>query len=39
MNKKKKEELQKVPTRLLIASIKHDIRRELHKAAKSKRKK
>lgn len=38
MNKKKKAELQKVPTRVLLASIKQDIRREIHKA-KRKRKK
>ena len=39
MNKKKKEELQKVPTRLLLASIKQDIRRELQKAAKKRKNK
>jgi len=38
MNKKKKSELQKVPTRLLLASIKQDIQREIQKAKRAKKK-
>lgn len=39
MNKKKKEELGKVPTRLLLASIKRDIRKKIRAAnRKNKRK-